>query len=887
LTNIKFIKLGGSMILKYYGGIGAAIKQIYNGLIADKDYSSIENQKKLFLAFEAKYFALQSPATVATTNQQDNINNQVESHIESTTTTPILSASDLLVKQEQWYAVPASYIQHSPINTVLRRHYGGSIALALAAIYPTLVWDETKFKTIQLQSSQYVKYLENFIMKNNVNSVEELVKQLTVSIHNFEEQKVKKQPYLDSILVDRDSKTTTTHNNNSTISYNVSTAKAQYLEEQEQLQLEHMHNTIHKYFKGNVELFVNSILGTTAEMETVAASNTTSSSEITPPAMGQGKTIFSTRLFLAFNSSVEAHRKAFENYAAEHRFTSLYDWYRVTISEALASNTIGPIIRRFYSFSLISALRTVFPEHESWSEHKFTYASSNVINDKSLLLKTMKLAETKLGITEPSQWYFVNSSQLSKYVKRPALNKHGGFKQILKEMYPNFVWNESSFCFGSRYAHQKQLFKCISELFPNETVMEMWPHGIIEQEDLHKKLRFSKNNKPMYFDIAIPSLKLIVELNGAHHYEDVEFFGTKLEEQVKRDHEKRVAIQELGYTVVEVPAKLWKGNTADIAATIQAVVCNHQNNQESTVNIAEKMSINKRDLQLGTVLPQRLLNPTTSILENEQEGAKNNNNKHTYSTSQILTLPSTWSTTTRKYFNNYWMQEKVDGMRAYYVPSKGFFSRSGKQIQVPQEWLQQFEKMKINHHIDGELWMGRGKYDELHTAVMKTSDYSNVKFVAFDVIDFEMDLEERWKVMRKYNWPKFVQLLEPVKCKNVLHVKSFLTSITSGGGEGIILRQYHSLYTPGRSTACGKLKLFKDADVKFVALHKTAVNHLLCEQANGIIITVQCDPQVYLNPPPIGTIITITHRGQSSKTEAYTHPVFMRVNWTVNEEFDA
>ena len=63
------------------------------------------------------------------------------------------------------------------------------------------------------------------------------------------------------------------------------------------------------------------------------------------------------------------------------------------------------------------------------------------------------------------------------------------------------------------------------------------------------------------------------------------------------------------------------------------------------------------------------------------------------------------------------MSEKLDGIRAYWN-GECFYSRTGKEIKAPKLFINNMPK---GLPLDGELCVGRGKFNETSSIVRKTS----------------------------------------------------------------------------------------------------------------------------------------------------------------------
>jgi len=81
---------------------------------------------------------------------------------------------------------------------------------------------------------------------------------------------------------------------------------------------------------------------------------------------------------------------------------------------------------------------------------------------------------------------------------------------------------------------------------------------------------------------------------------------------------------------------------------------------------------------------------------------------------------------------DYWVSEKLDGVRAYWDGEK-LWSRGGHVYAAPHWFTAQFPR----HPLDGELWSGRGRFAELSGVVRKgqpvDEEWRQVRFHVFDL----------------------------------------------------------------------------------------------------------------------------------------------------------
>ena len=146
----------------------------------------------------------------------------------------------------------------------------------------------------------------------------------------------------------------------------------------------------------------------------------------------------------------------------------------------------------------------------------------------------------------------------------------------------------------------------------------------------------------------------------------------------------------------------------------------------------------------------------------------------------------------------------MDGVRVYW---DGFnlYYRNGTQIHAPHDFVLGLPQIKI----DGELWAGSGKFEQLMSILSSgLTDWSRILFVVFDIVASKQSYHLRLEALSKIVWPKQVMVLESHLCQGIQHLESYLSSILSKGGEGIILRDPISPYIAGRSSTLLKLKVY-------------------------------------------------------------------------------
>jgi DNA ligase 1 len=248
-----------------------------------------------------------------------------------------------------------------------------------------------------------------------------------------------------------------------------------------------------------------------------------------------------------------------------------------------------------------------------------------------------------------------------------------------------------------------------------------------------------------------------------------------------------------------------------------------------------------------------------------------------------LLLAESWDGETDP--TNWWMSEKLDGVRAWW-DGKQFLSRQGNRYHAP-DW---FTAGLPLEPLDGELWIGRKQFQRTVSIVRRhnqTELWKEVRFVVFDAPGHEDGFESRIELVQfimEHCRPQFAVAHRHVKCQGPTHLREKLKSIEAMGGEGLMLRKPRSLYEHCRSSTLLKVKSFHEAEATVIAhepgagRHKGRLGALLVELDNGTRFAVGSGftDKERSSPPPIGS--TITFRFQEL-TEAGVprFPTFVRV----------
>jgi DNA ligase-1 len=229
---------------------------------------------------------------------------------------------------------------------------------------------------------------------------------------------------------------------------------------------------------------------------------------------------------------------------------------------------------------------------------------------------------------------------------------------------------------------------------------------------------------------------------------------------------------------------------------------------------------------------------------------------------------------------DYWVSEKLDGVRAYW-DGRRFFSKQGNVYQAPLWFIANFPAFAL----DGELWLGRAQFDSLSGFVRKQEpidqEWLKVSYHVFDLPENSANFDERLAYLTNYfardNTPEWLKLIPQYKVKNEQELSIKLKEVEDIKGEGLMLHKGSSFYHGGRDDDLLKLKTYQDADARVMAhlsgkgKYTQALGALLVEAVNHVqkgktfkIGTGFSDLERN-NPPDVGSIITYKYFGLTSK----------------------
>jgi DNA ligase-1 len=226
---------------------------------------------------------------------------------------------------------------------------------------------------------------------------------------------------------------------------------------------------------------------------------------------------------------------------------------------------------------------------------------------------------------------------------------------------------------------------------------------------------------------------------------------------------------------------------------------------------------------------------------------------------------------------NYFVSEKLDGLRAYW-DGKNLISREGNIYNAPKWFIKDFP----GETLEGELWIGRGKFEEVSGIVRNDSDdnqdWQKIHLMIFDLPKHSGTFKERLQAMQdlvKKSHSQYLKVIEQSPIKDQKSLMKHLHEVVKNGGEGLVLHRADALYQTTRNDDLLKLKTFEDAEAKVLSIiegkgkYQKMMGALLVENEQGIKFKIGggFSDEMRQNPPPIGTIITYKYYGKTKDSK--------------------
>jgi len=234
----------------------------------------------------------------------------------------------------------------------------------------------------------------------------------------------------------------------------------------------------------------------------------------------------------------------------------------------------------------------------------------------------------------------------------------------------------------------------------------------------------------------------------------------------------------------------------------------------------------------------------------------------------------------------YLVSEKFDGVRALWDGKKMKF-RSGREVPAPKWFIEKLPAQPL----DGELWLARGRFEELSGFVRRLqpedAEWRQIKYLIFELPNAPGPFSDRaqriHELVAATQWPQLVAVSQ-FRVKNRQELQRKLNEVVQAGGEGLMLHLASAPYLTGRSDVLLKLKPLSDTEAVIVehlpgkGKYQGQLGALRVEMPDGkrFVIGTGFTDSLRMNPPPVGTVITYTFRGLT-RNGLPRFPSFLRV----------
>ena len=236
--------------------------------------------------------------------------------------------------------------------------------------------------------------------------------------------------------------------------------------------------------------------------------------------------------------------------------------------------------------------------------------------------------------------------------------------------------------------------------------------------------------------------------------------------------------------------------------------------------------------------------------------------------------------------SRYLVSEKFDGVRAVW-DGKTLRFRSGREVMAPAWFIARLPVTPL----DGELWLARGKFDELSGIVRKLQplddEWRRVSYLIFELPDAAGTFAERYarivELVRQTNWPP-LQAVEQARVPNKRALDAKLAATVKSGGEGLMLHLAGAPYVTGRSDVLVKMKPLRDTEGIVTAYlpgkgkYTGMMGALRIKMPDGrsFKLGTGFTDALRKNPPPVGSTVTYTYR-ELTKSGLPRFASFLRV----------
>lgn len=220
--------------------------------------------------------------------------------------------------------------------------------------------------------------------------------------------------------------------------------------------------------------------------------------------------------------------------------------------------------------------------------------------------------------------------------------------------------------------------------------------------------------------------------------------------------------------------------------------------------------------------------------------------------------------------SQYWVSEKLDGVRAVW-DGRVLRFRSGRPVAAPAWFIAGLPPTPL----DGELWAGRDRFDQLSATVRREvpddAEWRQVRYMIFELPQGSGTFSERVVRIREVvagARTPWLGVVEQFRLPDRQALLQRLEIVRKGGGEGLMLHRADAPYVTGRSEALLKVKPWLDAEARVVAhlpgkgRYTGMLGALRVEMPDGrqFSLGTGFSAAERRQPPPVGALVTYRYR---------------------------
>ena len=222
----------------------------------------------------------------------------------------------------------------------------------------------------------------------------------------------------------------------------------------------------------------------------------------------------------------------------------------------------------------------------------------------------------------------------------------------------------------------------------------------------------------------------------------------------------------------------------------------------------------------------------------------------------------------------YLVSEKYDGVRALW-DGRTLRFRSGRAVHAPAWFLDRLPASPL----DGELWLGRSRFDDLSGIVRRAEavddEWRQLRYMVFELPGGEGSFIDRHarlgRVVQAVAWPQ-LQRVEQRRVADRQALQHAFEDVTRGGGEGLMLHLADAPYTTGRSDVLLKLKPLLDTEATVIAhvlghgkfAGMMGALDLRTPAGQRVRVGTGFSDEQRRLPPPVGSTVTFAYRDLTS-----------------------